>query len=392
MAMRLILFVLSACFAVAAAGSGIDRLSAYSPQLAAQVPDGFAEQALIMRGDRALRSNSPAAALKLGEALVDRAPVEASSTAVLGAARLAGGDDTGAEAAFRVAGLFGWREKLTQIYWMQSALALGDYRVASQRLDAVLRQNPAMLADRRLLDPMEHNAEARAAFVDRMAENPGWLVNYAHDTEGVSSKVMQTRSYLLLQLAARGQQMGCNMIAPSVRKLVQFGAAIQAQQLWRAHCPQAGTAEIADGSFAVMKIDPPIVPFAWSLPGDGQVDVAIAGGLSDHNRTLSIASAAAVRRPFIMQLLAVPPGSYLLHWKAKDSAGNATDRISAMVSCSADSRDWLNGMPDGAAGSWTASIAIDGGCEGHWLIFAVAPGSDRVSFSDVTLMPDTNLQ
>jgi hypothetical protein len=177
--------------------------------------------------------------LAIARSAVARAPIEPSSTALLGAAWLAKGDEDRAREAFTVAGKLGWRVPLTQAYWMRAALEAEDARIAALRLDALLRQQPALLAEDRLFAPIEATAEGRAALVSRLATRPPWLADYVNDHGAASREAMLRRAAVLLMLAATGQRLGCDMIRPAVVRLVVLNEPATAQQVWRAHCGNA---------------------------------------------------------------------------------------------------------------------------------------------------------
>ncbi len=160
-------------FAGLAAGSAADRLSAGDPVLAAQIPALFASEALRTRGAEALSNGQAVGAELIGTAAIRNAPTDPQSTALFGAGKLAVGD--------RVAGQLGWGVPITQSYWMGQALADGKYDIAALRLDALLRQQPALLRQRQLIDSMERNPAGQTAMIARMRLNPAWLSFYAGD-------------------------------------------------------------------------------------------------------------------------------------------------------------------------------------------------------------------
>jgi hypothetical protein len=388
--LRLALLLAAIGYCAAAAGSGLDRAAEKKTQLASHIPALFADKALAVRSAAALDAHDILAAKSLAELAVSRSPIDPASTALLGAARLESGDNKGALTAFRVAGLFGWRSPLTQVYWMQVSLSTGNYRLATQRLDALLRQYPALLNNRQLMDPIERNPQARLAMVERLTARPIWLANYARDVEGADADIMAIRGDVLLRVAAHGQRLGCEGIAPSVRRLVLFNAVAEAAQLWRAHCPTAAHSMLADGNFAALQFDPPLTPFGWTMPGDGELDVTLTPGKDGKGQTVGITSSAAHRRSFVTQLLVVPPGSYQLRWEAP------SNRIAASIGCMPDSQIWISGSPDSQTSDssrgkqnsiWLAPIVIDTACQGHWLTLSIAPGSGPVGLGNLSLVP-----
>lgn len=222
-------------YAALAIGSGMDRLAVARPRLANHVPTWFAADALQISGAGDL-SRNPRAALEHAEWLVARAPIEPSSSALLGAARHAMGDDAGADRAFRVSGQLGWRVPLTQSFLLGAALDAGDLPVAAQRLDALLRLQPHLLNIPAVLAPFEQDDTARAALVERLVTRPPWLGWYTGELLPTPADALARRVPSLMMLGDRGIKLGCEAIAPAVRELAGAGLAAQAEALRRRHC------------------------------------------------------------------------------------------------------------------------------------------------------------
>ena len=167
------LTVLALGLATLAWGSGVDRMARTSPALAQIVPEPLRARAWRSEASLALLRQANTA-----EALAERAvradPIDPASTSLLGAARFAGGDGPGAAAAFRVAGALGWRDQPTQLYWLLAALQAGDYPVATERLDALLRQAPVYPQAPALLGRLGATPGGRA----------GWRSGWRHDRGG----------------------------------------------------------------------------------------------------------------------------------------------------------------------------------------------------------------
>ena len=226
--------------------NGLDRLSETRPELASKVPPLFASAALRVAGAQALSDNNALSTMMIGEKAVRDAPTDPQSAAVLGAGLLSSGDLRRADQAFRVAGQLGWRVPITQNYWMSKALAVSDYRSAALRLDALGRQQPALLAERQLLDPMERNPAGRAALIQRMALHPNWLANYvAIDGSSPAAALLQ-RSAVLEEAGQASVVLGCELIAPMVRQLVALKLPDEAARLWQAQCPAKDRALVTD--------------------------------------------------------------------------------------------------------------------------------------------------
>ena len=372
-------------YAVLAVGSAADRLVTEHPDLSARVPAFFASEALRDQGRQLLEAGDANGARLKGEAAVDQEPVDPGSTALLGAARFALGDRTGADRAFTVAGQLGWRVPLTQLYWMGRALEGGDYRVAGLRLDALLRQKPELLKDRRLLDPMESDPRGRTAMVVRMLARPNWLKPYADNVYDISPQAIKYRAMVLQELARRGLTVGCSQIAPATSRLLDTGAVGGAAELWRDHCPDAGPGLVSDGHFAHASLAPGTSPFAWTTTGDSEISLAFVPAAS--GQRLVIEGAARRDRVLLSQLLVLSPGSYVLSWRAETSSGTPTDQVKAAIGCAQQTKDWLPASFDGQKRLWIAPVTISADCAAHWLNFGVAADSGSVWLEQVALQP-----
>jgi len=372
-------------YSALALGSGLDRISAASPDLAAKVPAFFASEALRVRGGQALAKGQAREALELGKAAIADAPTDPQSTAMLGAGRLASGERGGAEVAFRVAGKLGWRVPITQSYWMVRALAAGDYRIAAMRLDALLRQQPALHRQRQLLDPLERNPAGRSALVERMAASPIWLTSYAGDVADLPTDVMLQRVPVLTEAAQKGLVLGCPAIAPSVNRLAVLGQMREGRELWRAHCPAAGKELLGDGRFQMAGPRDKVSAFAWELLGSDGLTLGFVPSPNGAGQRLTVQGVTPNTRPVLSQLLVLAPGRYLLTWRSDDGKGGPGKTLSVALACQGEAPQWLTAQPNPASGRWQAGLVVDGSCAAQNLLFGVGPDSGDLWLEDVRI-------
>lgn len=227
---------LSIVYTGLAAGSGADRLTATRPEMAPTIPAQFASEALRVAGAQALADGDVRATLALGKRALRDAPADPQSAAMFGAGLLASGDQAPADQAFRVAGRLGWRVPITQSYWLGKALSASDYDLAALRLDALLRQQPQLLSQRQVMDPMERNPAGRAALIKRMALHPEWLPVYTADVQSTPPDVVMQRSAVFEEAAHQGLMLGCDAIAPIIARLIALNLRDQAGRLSQVHC------------------------------------------------------------------------------------------------------------------------------------------------------------
>lgn len=372
-------------YSALALGSGLDRISEKAPDLAERVPTFFASQALRVRGGQALAAGQAQAALALGKAAIAEAPTDPQSTALLGAGRLATGDRGGAEVAFRVAGKLGWRVPITQSYWMDRALAAGDYRIAAMRLDALLRQQPALHRQRQLLDPLERNPAGRNALVERMAAGPVWLASYAGDVHDLPADVMLQRESVLAEAAQRGLVLGCPAIAPNVDRLSVLGHYREGLGLWRAHCPAAGKALVGDGRLQMVGPGERMSAFAWELLGSDGLTLGLVPSPGGTGQRLVVQGATPANRPVLAQLLVLPAGRYVLSWRGGDSTGAPGKTLSAALVCQGKQPQWLISQFAPADGRWRTAVEVDGSCAAQSLMFGVGPEGGDLWLEDIRI-------
>lgn len=371
-------------FGAAALGSGLDRMAATRPALAPLVPAVFASEALRTSGRLLLDGGNGRAAATIGIEAIKDAPVDPVSTALLGAGRLAQGDADGADAAFRVAGKLGWRVPYTQLYWLGRALDSGEVGVAALRLDALLRQNPALLRNRAVMTLLEDRADGRAAMTARLLGRPNWLLAYAADVYDQPLPIMRQRAEVLGAVSKGGTVIGCAAIAPATGQLVKLGDPLVASALWRAHCPSAGGAAIADPHFSATSLEGPASPFAWSLVGDSDISLGLGQPDAQGARSLAISSTSERDKVVASQLLVAPPGGYVLSWRGADVAEGAADQLRVSLGCLQGDRDWLQSTYDRAARRWIAPVVLGGDCAAHWLNLGITARGEA-AITDIRL-------
>lgn len=372
-----------AAFAGLALGNGLDRASAQQPELAAYVPGFLAAEAHRARAATALLAGDKPAAIAAAARAVHADPIDPRSTALLGAAQLVAGERVKADRSFRVAGRFGWRDPLTQLYFMNVALSAGQPRLAALRLDAVLRQAPDFPVRDMLLAQFETTPQGRAALAERLALRPAWTGAYLQHTSGLDLPSLRNRAEVVGSLSA--QPWGCDTIAPLVMQLAVKGGPIEARRLWQGHCP-AATPGIADPHFAALHQTRPPVPFEWNLIGSGDVSALPAASSRAGTTGLLVRVSGPVPRPIAWQMLAVPLGRYRLSWTAQDSNGKSAPGVLVSLSCRFDSRSLVAATElPGGKGRFQAAVSIDKACPAPFITLWQAPGSDEVRLDDLAL-------
>lgn len=373
-------------FVALATGSALDRASARYESLSGRVPSVFATQALLTKGRLALAAGDTVQAEKLGIQAVERAPVDPGSSALLGAAWLAMNRQRDAEKAFRVAGQLGWRIAFTQAYWLDRALRVPDYRLAALRIDALLRQNPDLVSQRVLLDPVERNPQGRAALIDRMMARPNWLLAYTRLIENTQLDVMQQRAVVLQEAGQRGLRLGCDAVAPASARLLSLGAAAESAALFRAQCPLA-TGVLTDGNLAAIGPEPPAVPLMWNLIGDADVSAGLEPSPTGSGQRLRIASSSQRTKSVLTQTIVAAPGRYRLSWASGSESNAPKAGIVAALTCAEAPNGFAHGNFDAASQRWELDLTINFACPAHRLFLGVAPDAGNMWLERIRLDP-----
>ncbi|MEQ1497487.1 MAG: hypothetical protein ABL914_02420 [Novosphingobium sp.] len=367
--------------------SGLDRMARTDPAIAAQVPTRFASAALRTLGGQALAARRSADAAAYGWHAIDRSPVNAEAVALFAAGNLGGGNTPLAQRAFRLAGRMGWRVPITQAYWLNQALEARDYDAAAMRLDALLRQQPTLVGQQALIDPVERNPEARAALVERLDLETAWLGKYLNEVFDLPPEVLRQRGWVLVDAARAGFEVGCDASANLAAAMIHKRLYQEARELWAAQCPEAGNALLGDEGFAALNLQGARNPFGWQIVGNGDVLLSAVPLAAGNGQRLAIDGTPPVMRRFLAKLLLLASGRYQLSWLAGKNDGKPSDKIRAALSCKGQAEIWLEPQLDRASGRWFATTVVPADCPEQRLSFALAAGAGSVWLEDVSLDP-----
>ena len=368
--------------------SGMDRMARTNPAVAAQVPLPFASAALRTLGNQALAGQRGSDAAAYGWHALDRAPLEADAVALFAAGQLSSGKTAQADRAFGVAGRMGWRVPLTQAYWLSRALQTNDYAGAAMRLDALLRQQPTLIGQQALLDPVERDPAARAALIERLDPQTAWLGKYLDEVFALPPQVLRQRALLMVDAADAGLVLGCERMANLAGAMTNLNLYAEAAALWEAQCPRsAGLLKGGDG-LATLNLQGTRNPFAWQVLGNGDLLLGLVPASGQNGQRLTIDGTPPIAERFLAKLLLLEPGRYRLSWRAGDSAGDQSELVRAAMVCKGEDGNRLENLTSGTDGRASALVTIAPGCIAQQLSFARAPGgSASVWLEDVRLDP-----
>ena len=362
-------------FGALAAASGVDRMSLLAPALGRLVPGPLQAQAARSTAALAITRGQSEAAIAAARKAVAADPVDPASTALLGTAYLLTEQPAEAEAAFRIAARFGWRQPATQIYWYEAALQSGDWPRAVDRADALQRAYPGLAMRDELLAPLEDTPQGRAALIVRLAGRPNWLDIYLKPEAELSDEVLDRRSRVLADLAASGTRLGCDAVAPFVNASLTRGARGSAERIWTGHCAGAAlTGGLADPGFERFGRDE-ASPFGWRSNLSGEVvlrSVEKDGG----DRAVQLVNRSAVSRLVLRQAVSLEPGIYRLTGAASPG------RIAASLGCGGPPP--VPSLTDGDPARGGQVLRVEA-CSRLELGLWVRPGAGEVELDSVAL-------
>ena len=369
--------------AVAALLSGTDRTSREFPSSPSLVGWPYDTGAARAHAILAFVQKGPASALGYARRSVLSDPISIQTMSILGRSQLYSGHLQEAYRTMQVAGQLGWRDELTQIYWMDQALQAGDLKVAAQRLDALLRQSPNNENLNTFLAAVSASPEGRAAIAERLKLRPGWTINFAIGLKDLSSDQLLQRVDIMRR-TGRGVW-DCPTTEYIAQQLIDSNNVDLAQAVWRQNCLNSG-ALVYDGSFDHLDTTKTASGFAWQLTSSGDVDIQpiqTVGG-SQH---LGILVSAPRTLPVLSQLIVLEPGQYKLSWDMPGADQVAATALRVALSCQSNLAEALTGKPDpGRAGRFSLDFAVDQSCAARKLMFWLAP-KVQVHLDNIALQP-----
>lgn len=363
--------------------SGSDRQSRDFPVSPSLVGWPYDTGAARAKATLALVRTGPASAISHAQRAVLSDPLSAQAVSILGRAQFYARQFPEARKTFLVAGQLGWRDTMTQIYWLDRALQDNDYKVAAQRLDALLRQSPNDENRDRFLAIVAQTPQGRSALAERLKLSPGWAREFVMNLGDLPADQILSRADIMRQ-TGKGVW-DCKTSGPAAQKLISFGMLDEAQSVWRMNCASTG-ALVYDGGFEAFDTLKTSAAFDWQLSNRGDADVASTQS-GKNNRSLALEVNAATILPILRQLVVLKPGRYRLNWRTPETTPAQAKSLRVSLSCTPD----LSRAADGTAvpgqpDTWAADFSIDAQCPAQMLVFWLAPKAP-VQLDNVALNP-----
>lgn len=370
-------------FACLALASGLDRMG--SQHGAARfVPGWLMPHTFQQNARNALGASQAELALVSASQALRAAPIEPASSSLLGSAHFMAGRNRKAHDAFTVAAQLGWRDVPTQAYWIFAGLALGDRKLAVQRLDALMRGAPNLPQSQEVLARIEGDPRGRAALLERLAAGPGWLPAYASASSTLGPAQLAQRLSLLEAAGLRGQRVPCRAVADSLNNLayqqLRYG---EARRLWLTSCGIGTAGLVSDSGFAG-SLREPTTPFDWILPGVGGVTSALVDG------ALVVQNSNPAREVVARQMVLVPPGPARLQWLAAAGSDRRAMAQAVTLLCPNGSEASIvkSAVPEGTNGRFQLDFSIAPACWPQTLIVRIPREAGEVRIDDIVLISD----
>lgn len=366
---------------VAALLSGSDRQCLEFPSSPSYLGWPYDTGAARAKAALALVRTGPASAIGFARRAILSDPISAQAVSILGRSQLYAQHSLEARQAFQVAGQLGWRDALTQIYWLDQALQTADYNVAAERLDALLRQAPDDENRDRFLAAVASTPEGRTALAERLKLSPAWARTMVLQVRDLPpDQVLQRVD--IMRRTGRGVW-DCPVSEGIAQKLITLGMLDEAQTIWRLICEPSG-ALVYDGGFEHLDTLKATTAFDWQVSNQGDADIAITADRAN-NHSLSLETTASVTLPIVRQLLVVKPGRYRLTWRLLQVDQAQARALKVSLACKVDLSQAISGRPiAGMRDAWSADFMVDDECPARELVFWLEPHVSIV-LDDVTL-------
>lgn len=281
-----------------------------------------------------LNGGDPQGALAAARRAVRTAPVDPASTSALGSSLLLLNRPEAAYSAFGVAGLLGWRDVPTQLYWLAQAGAVGDVGVVAQRLDALLRLDIDNAAVTNSLNMLGRSDLGQQALAMLLANDPPWERLFLIGTGKLEGADLAGRMAAVDLAVKRGAAMDCEAVGVAANLLIRNGNPAMAKRFWRDACERSGNALLSDGGFDTDPSATSRSPFVWQLQSQGGLDVSVQPAPKPlGGNALKITSSQTSRTIAAMQLTALQPGSYRLSWTAVRDDGAPDAGVAMLIRC-----------------------------------------------------------
>lgn len=348
------------------------------PQLATMIAP-WSSQAQAALATRYQMFGEAAASSRAARRALAVSPLDPAALRAQGMAALALGRSEQGAKLMSLGARLGWRDAITQLWLIEQALAAGAHGFATQRIDALLRQEKAGEVLLPLMPELLRSPDGRAALAEQLSFEPGWRVAFFND-------VARSRNWTMpqmLDLAARLRQAGSPITGADTALiravLANGGRFADARRIWR---ETGQVALLGDGDFEAAPGELPrwAAPYVWYAPELTGVRVETAQAqIAREGQALAITSEGLTSGGALKQTIVLAPGPYRLTLSAASQEGTVLPQLSAVLRCRHDEADadpsitipltWRGGKDDWQDAAGTFVVPPD--CPGQSLIVSI---------------------
>jgi hypothetical protein len=285
------------------------------------------------KADSALMRSDFKSAIEESRIALWQRPLDQPTLSGLGIAYLLDNRGEKADQIFRVAGKMGWRDSLTQRYWVAQSLQGQAFPEAAQWLDAAARTSGMTDAVQSGFPALEASDQGRAALLQRIRLHPVWLDDWVKQSATLDDTELDERTSVLNAALRAGISPSSQSIASATRSLFQAQRYRAALEFWEAGMGTGSTVEsgLWDDDFSRMPIDnSDASPFQWNIV-NGSAAQATVEDYNNHKH-LSVSSYFSSAALVAIQGATLPGGQVKLMWRS-DSPGQSASLLYPRVRC-----------------------------------------------------------
>lgn len=330
---RVITALALAGFAVASIGTGLDRASDGDRGWSELIPAPFRSRADAVAANAALARQDADAVIDYAAKAVRSAPLDADAIALLATGYAIAGRDDDADAAFRAAAGMGWRNPLTQFYWIDESFVAGRPDLAAARADALLRGDPSRQDAGAILGQFETGEDRQAALAERLAERPNWSIEFLSPGD-LPPESLSARAAVLASDAIGAEPLGCGAVARLASAVAMRVGPDQAEAILGRHCPGAESLNgLRDSQFASLDTPNRESPLGWQRVESGSVSASrsMRGG----STAIALTNYTPTPRPVLRQAVWLEPGEVSFSWAVVEGR---KDRFAVSLDCGKPAR------------------------------------------------------
>lgn len=329
----------------------------------------------LSRATIALYNNDFVAASAFGADVVGMDPMFPAPFGIWGMAQLQSGNEQQASRIFRVASNLGWRDRLTQLYWLAASLAADDPTAAAQRLDAILRSD-GKFTNVPGLDVMENSPRGQAALADRAALNPPWINGYVASLATLTPGALGNRLNVLVMARRKHLAISRQVASPVINYFFTHGREGEIRKLSTMLGLSDDNMVTPARDFRAVDAPSTSNPFGWKIAREAGIETVVENVPNSSDTMLVVKSSGSYSQPVARHALLLPPGTHMLRWRTTPSKGRPL--LSVDVICSRTGGSVDKGAPLQANGASEMSFTIPplDRCRGQWIVISTMASTE----------------